>query len=61
MIPGMAIIRRHITALFLLGAVAIAAAVEIPVQSAGELRVVSYNTKHGRGNDNIVDLDPAHA
>ena len=53
----MAIIRRPITALFLLGAVTFASDVEIPVPSAGELRVVSYNIKHGRGNDNVVDLE----
>lgn len=27
------------------------------VQSAEDLRVVSYNIKHGRGNDNVVDLE----
>ncbi len=27
------------------------------VQSGADVRVVSYNIKHGRGNDNIVDLE----
>lgn len=29
----------------------------VPVKVADTLRVVSYNIKHGRGNDNVVDLE----
>jgi hypothetical protein len=57
MIAGMAIIRRHITALLLLGAVTLASLVGFALQPADELRVVSYNIKHGRGNDDVVDLE----
>ena len=40
--------------------VALLAASPVPgayVQSGSDVRVVSYNIKHGRGNDNIVDLE----
>jgi len=57
MIAGMTIIRRHIAALLLLGTVTLASAVGIPFQPADELRVVTYNIRHGRGSDNVVDLD----
>jgi len=56
MIVCMAIIRRHMVALALLGVVSIASPVEPSIQRADALRVVSYNIKHGRGNDNVVDL-----
>ena len=51
----MAIIWRHIVALVVLGTFTLAPPVE-PHQRADELRVVSYNIKHGRGNDEVVDL-----
>jgi endonuclease/exonuclease/phosphatase family metal-dependent hydrolase len=53
----MALIRRHIAALLLLGTVTLASAVEPSIQPADAWRVVTYNIKHGRGNDNVVDLE----
>ena len=53
----MATIRRQLLVLFVSATVAVASAVEPRVQPSGPLRVVSYNIKHGRGNDNVVDLD----
>ena len=53
----MTTIRWQLPALLLVGTVAVASAVQPQVQPTGELRVVSYNIKHGRGNDNVVDLD----
>lgn len=57
MIGGMAIIQRYLAALLLLGIVTLASGAETSVQPADELRVVSYNIKHGRGNDSVVDLE----
>lgn len=57
MIARMATIRRHITALLLLAAVSLASPVEPSIQRDDALRVVSYNIKHGRGNDDVVDLE----
>jgi endonuclease/exonuclease/phosphatase family metal-dependent hydrolase len=56
MIAHMTMLRRPLAALFLLGTVTLASAVEPATQPAEGLRVVSYNIKHGRGNDNVVDL-----
>lgn len=57
MIARMGITRRLFTALLLPGAVTLASPVETSIQPADALRVVSYNIKHGRGNDDIVDLE----
>ena len=47
--------RWHIGALLLVG---LLLPVGVPtIQPADELRVVTYNIKHGRGNDNVVDLE----
>jgi len=53
----MANIRWHIVALLLLGTAALPSSLQLPVQQPDELRVVSYNIKHGRGNDTVVDLE----
>jgi endonuclease/exonuclease/phosphatase family metal-dependent hydrolase len=53
----MAIARPPIAALLLFGTVTFFSAHEPSSQSAQDLRVVSYNIKHGRGNDNAVDLE----
>jgi endonuclease/exonuclease/phosphatase family metal-dependent hydrolase len=48
-------VRLHVSAL-LLGALLFPAGAPA-LQPGGEIRVLTYNIKHGRGNDNIVDLD----
>ena len=53
----MALIRRYLAFLLLFGAVTLAWSVEPSVQPADELRVVSYNIKHGQGNDKAVDIE----
>ena len=55
--PGMANIRWHVVALLLLATAALPSSLQLPVQQPDELRVVSYNIKHGRGNDTVVDLE----
>lgn len=45
---------RTTCAAFLIGtAIAVVPSAQTP---AGDIRIVSYNIKHGRGNDNVVDL-----
>ena len=53
----MALIRRCFASLLLLGTVTLASSVDPSIQPADELRVVSYNIKHGQGNDKAVDLE----
>jgi endonuclease/exonuclease/phosphatase family metal-dependent hydrolase len=53
----MAITRRLLGALLLLGTIPFVSLVDTSIQPADALRVVSYNIKHGRGNDNSVDLE----
>ena len=53
----MTMIRRQVAVLLALGTVTLASAVEIPRQPVDQLRVVSYNIRHGRGNDDVVDLE----
>ena len=49
--------RRHLAALLLLlGTVTLASADAISARAADGLRIVSYNIKHGRGNDGVIDL-----
>lgn len=48
---------RLALALALTLALALAPAALPAVHPASELRVVSYNIKHGRGNDNVVNLE----
>lgn len=50
--------RRALARLPMLGIAAIGLwAASPPAQDPQELRVVSYNIRHGRGADNVVDLD----
>ena len=53
----MAITRRLFGALLLLGAFPLGSPADTSIQPADALRVVSYNIKHGRGNDGVVDLE----
>ena len=48
---------RPLPALTLLLALASAPLALTALQSGTDLRVVSYNIKHGRGNDDVVDLE----
>lgn len=47
----------HLTRLALLAALLMVPALDQSPRSDTELRIVSYNIKHGRGNDAVVDLD----
>jgi endonuclease/exonuclease/phosphatase family metal-dependent hydrolase len=53
----MAITRRLFGALLLLGTRPFGSLADTSIQPADALRVVSYNIKHGRGNDGVVDLE----
>jgi endonuclease/exonuclease/phosphatase family metal-dependent hydrolase len=57
MIARMAITRRLFGVLLLLGTIPLGSLADTSNQPAGALRVVSYNIKHGRGNDDVVDLE----
>jgi endonuclease/exonuclease/phosphatase family metal-dependent hydrolase len=52
----MTVIRRF-AALLLLAAITLWSPAESSNQPSKELRVVSYNIKHGQGNDKVVDLE----
>ncbi len=47
----------RLTAAVLVSLLAVAATAALPATQATDLQVVSYNIKHGRGNDNVVDLE----
>jgi endonuclease/exonuclease/phosphatase family metal-dependent hydrolase len=57
MITRVMTIRRAAVAVLLAVAVLPGAALLPAAQPLTELRVLSYNIKHGRGNDNVVDLE----